>query len=154
MCIAKMLQKVRMAIRNYTEDKEDKMFRYFNRDEFACKCGCGMNEIDNSFITLLDNARELSGKPYIITSGYRCENHPLSKQNPTSSHIRGLAADIKCDNSELRAYIVGGLAEVGFNRLGIAGLENGNFIHVDCDDEKPAPRIWCTNLKIIINQKK
>lgn len=120
------------------------MFRYFKRSEFACTCGCGTNKIDNDFIMLLDNAREVSKIPYKINSGYRCKDHPLSKINPTSSHIEGLAADIRCVNSEARAYIVAGLAAVGFSRMGLAGKDKGNFIHVDSGENqgKPSPRIW------------
>tara|TARA_R100001530_G_scaffold116213_1_gene83248 strand:- start:104 stop:493 length:390 start_codon:yes stop_codon:yes gene_type:complete len=118
------------------------VFRYFKRSEFACSCGCETNKIDNDFIDMLDDAREISKIPYIITSGYRCTKHPLSKINPTSSHIMGLAADIRCVNSEARAYIVAGLAQVGFNRIGLAGKDKGKFIHVDCDGGKPSPRIW------------
>ena len=137
-----MLLKVKMVLKNLIKDKEDKMFRYFKKSEFACTCGCGTNKIDDTFITLLDNAREVSKTPYIINSGYRCEKHPLSKINPTSSHIEGLAADIKCVNSEARAYIIAGLAAVGFDRIGLAGKGKGDFIHVDCDGGKPSPRIW------------
>ena len=139
-----MLQKVKMVIKNLTTDKEDKMYRYFKKSEFACTCGCGTNKIDEDFIMLLEDAREVSKTAYFINSGYRCENHPLSKINPTSSHIDGVAADIRCVNSEARAYIVAGLAAVGFSRMGLAGKDKGNFIHVDSGENqgKPSPRIW------------
>jgi uncharacterized protein YcbK (DUF882 family) len=76
--------------------------------------------------------------PFVISSGYRCENHPESKKNPTSSHIKGLAVDIKCTDSKTRAIIMDALGYVGFRRFGIAK----SFIHVDIDNEKSNPVIW------------
>ena len=62
--------------------------KYFRRSEFNCKCGCNTNYIDSDFLEMMDRARRIAGVPFKINSGYRCEKHPLSKKNPTSSHIR------------------------------------------------------------------
>tara|TARA_R100000541_G_C1884262_1_gene82734 strand:- start:876 stop:1232 length:357 start_codon:yes stop_codon:yes gene_type:complete len=114
-------------------------FEYFKIKEFACKCGCKTNNIDLDFIEDLDRARSYSRIKYKITSGYRCRNHPLSIKNPTSSHIKGLAADIQCKDNYDRAVILGGLAEAGFVRI---GLSKDGFIHVDSDQDKAQPVIW------------
>ena len=113
-------------------------FEYFKIKEFACKCGCKTNNIDLDFIEDLDRARSYSRIKYKITSGYRCSKHPLSIKNPTSSHIKGLAADIECKDNYDRAVILGGLAEAGFVRIGLGD----GFIHVDSDQDKVQPVIW------------
>ena len=117
--------------------------KYFKLREFACNC-CGKNKIDRTFVRILSAAREYSKNqdgsdiPFIITSGWRCENHPESIKNPTSSHIKGLAADILVKNSRERAVILGALMEAGFSRFGIGH----NFIHVDIDEDKIQGVIW------------
>ena len=113
---------------------------YFRRSEFNCKCGCNTNLIEDDFMIALDNARRISGVPYRVNSGYRCEKHPLSIKSPTSSHIKGIAADIKFTNGKNLALILGGLGGVGFERFGI-DFEN-KFIHADLDKDKVSPTIW------------
>ena len=125
--------------------------KYFKLREFACNC-CGKNKINRTFVRILSAAREYSKDAdgsdikFIITSGYRCENHPESikyaKKNPgkTSEHTKGLAADILVKNSRERAVVLGALMEAGFTRFGIGH----NFIHTDLADEdgKPQAVIW------------
>jgi uncharacterized protein YcbK (DUF882 family) len=111
---------------------------YFNRDEFKCP-HCDRNKIDEGFITLLDEARSLSGVPFVINSGYRCPIHNMAVGgSPTSSHLKGCAVDIKCEGDEERMKIVNQLIHVGFNRIGVAN----SFIHVDEDDDKNPVRMW------------
>ena len=44
----------------------------------------------------LENVRELLGTPIYVSSGYRClELNNILKSKPTSSHVKGLAADIR-----------------------------------------------------------
>ena len=114
--------------------------KYFKRSEFDCKCGCNTNYINEDFLEMLDRARRISGVPYSINSGYRCDIHPLSVKNPTSSHIKGIAADIKFTNGHNLAMILSGLGGAGFERFGI-DFKN-KFIHADCDDDKTTPCIW------------
>ena len=114
--------------------------KYFKKSEFACKCGCGTNKIDSEFTEMMDKARGISGVPYSINSGYRCESHPLSIKNPTSSHIKGIAADVRFNNGTNLALILSGLGGAGFERFGI-NFEK-KFIHVDSDKDKVSPTIW------------
>ena len=131
--------------------------KYFKLSEFACHCGCGTNKINKTFVKLLSNARKQSinedGKdiPFIVVSGYRCENHPESikykKRNPNSSseHTKGLAVDILVRNSRERAVILGALMSANFTRFGIGREKNGfSFIHTDLAsyDDKPQGVIW------------
>ena len=115
------------------------MYNYFNVDEFKCKCGCEQNKISSDLIHLLDAARKIAGIPFKINSGYRCH-----KQNKdvggsfTSSHLKGLAADIKCTKDKDRFKIEKSLYDVGFKRIGTSKT----FIHVDIDKDKNQYRKW------------
>tara|TARA_R110000765_G_scaffold212005_1_gene317059 strand:- start:1463 stop:1816 length:354 start_codon:yes stop_codon:yes gene_type:complete len=112
--------------------------KYFKRGEFTCRCGCGETVVSSELLSLLDNARGFAKIPFVVNSGYRCAKHPESINNPKSSHIKGLAVDIKCTDSHSRAIIIDALGYVGFKRFGIAD----SFIHTDIDNEKPNPAIW------------
>ena len=113
--------------------------KHFKRSEFTCKCGCGETVISDELLQSLDKAREFAKIPFVISSGYRCKNHPESKKNPTSSHIKGLAVDIKCEGSNTRAIMMDALVFADFERFGL----HESFIHVDIDVyDKPSPVIW------------
>ena len=112
--------------------------RYFSLSEFACP-DCGRADMDSDFLEMLDRARDISGIPFIITSGFRCPRHNEKVGGrPNSAHLRGLAADIKVADNRQRFIIVDALIKVEFKRLGIAK----DFIHVDHDMTKPYPRVW------------
>lgn len=115
------------------------MYKYFKLEEFACKCGCGDNEMKHSTLRKLDLARELSGIPFVITSGYRCKAHNERVGGKSqSAHTRGYAADIKASDSRSRYLIVDSLLAAGFSRIGIAKT----FIHVDDDPSLPDLVMW------------
>jgi hypothetical protein len=54
-------------------------WKNFKLDEFKCK-HCGENEIEYELIDKLQLLREDLGFPFIISSGYRCEHHPIEKK--------------------------------------------------------------------------
>ena len=105
------------------------MSKYFKRIQ---------KNMDLEFLAKLDEARECAGIPFPISSAYRSPDHPLSIKNPTSSHIKGLAVDIKANDSLARFKIIEALVDVGFNRIGIGET----FIHVDMDKDKMQNVIW------------
>ena len=133
------------------------MKQYFRRVkgvaiEFNCPC-CGKNEMNESFLGTLTDAREYCRTPFMINSVYRCEKHnkkvggkvgDKAKGIPASTHTVGAAADIHCTESRQRALIICGLLEAGFSRIGIAKT----FIHVDMadrlegDDKKAEAVFW------------
>ena len=94
--------------------------------------------MDEHFLETLDEARGVAGIPFTINSAYRSPEHPLSIKNPSSSHIKGLAVDIKIRSSRERFIILDALIAVGFTRIGIADT----FIHVDLDLDKSQGVIW------------
>ena len=118
-----------------------RLTRNFTDDEFECLC-CGyfLDSLPfRAFLVKLQNARDVACIPFVITSGYRCPEHNKAVRGKRdSSHLRGLAADIRVQTSSDRFIIVEGLMKAGFERIGI-GRE---FIHVDMDISKPQRLIW------------
>jgi len=119
--------------------------KYFKRSEFDCKCGCGETIVNDELLQLLDDAREFAKIPFVITSGYRCQKHhdDLTRRgyhtSKTSAHLKGLAVDIKCEDSNTRAIMMDALVYAEFERYGL----HKSFIHVDIDyNNKPSPVIW------------
>ena len=119
--------------------------KYFTYSEFDSPDVDGSGQMmDKEFLSMLDAAREIYGKPRVITSGFRTENYNEElrkrgyKASGKSSHLKGLAADIGCTNSPDRWDLLDSLMKAGFNRIGIANT----FIHVDIDPDKPPFLIW------------
>lgn len=72
-----------------------KLSKNFDSSEFACKCGCGYDTPDPELIRMLQAARDLYGKPMIISSGCRCIKHNRAVGGAANSaHITGKAAEL------------------------------------------------------------
>ena len=73
----------------------------FSRKEFRCKCGrkkCDAAPLDMRLVGALQALREKVGVPIHINSGVRCilhNRHVGGAQH--STHLRGIGADIRCD---------------------------------------------------------
>ena len=114
---------------------------HFEISEFDSpdKKGSGKN-MDKTLLSMLDEAREIAQTPFTINSGYRTKkrNKKVGGVN-TSSHLKGLAVDIRCVDSRSRFLILNALKQVGlFHRIGISET----FIHVDIDTDKSKDVIW------------
>ena len=108
---------------------------HFSDIETSCRCGCGMN-ITRTLLSRLNEAREIAGVPFVITSGARCVAHNRKVGGtPNSAHIRGLAVDIACPSSQARFAILNGLFQAGFKRIGYNQAKN--FFHADIDESLP-----------------
>jgi uncharacterized protein YcbK (DUF882 family) len=69
--------------------------RFFQRSEFACRCGCGYDTVDAELLKRLTIIRQRFG-PVTINSGCRCATHNEREGgSPKSQHLLGRAADIK-----------------------------------------------------------
>ena len=115
-------------------------FKYFTYGEFDSPDlkGSGKN-VSDELINMLDIVRKKYGKSVVINSGYRTHEHNKSVGGTSeSSHIKGLAADIACNNSTDRFKLEGVLREVGFKRIGMGST----FIHVDIDKDKSQNVLW------------
>jgi len=112
--------------------EEQMALKYFKLSEFDDAPGTGKN-MKKEFLTKLDKARAIANVPFKITSGYRSkETNKRVGGVSTSSHLKGLAADISCKDSSTRQKIVNALIQTGFTRIGIADT----FIHCDTDKDK------------------
>ncbi|MCP4900216.1 MAG: peptidase M15 [bacterium] len=76
----------------------------------------------------LDWAREQSGVPFTITSGYR--------PGDPKAHGKGLAVDIRCSQSMPRFRMIQALQNVGFRRIGVYNLH----VHADVAEEPDFPQ--------------
>ena len=111
--------------------------KYFNRNEFHCKCGkCGgfPVEPDEKLVKLLDQIRGHFGSPVTITSGVRCKTHNTNVGGASSSqHLKGTAADIKVKGKtpkEVATY-----CETLLPKSGGIGLYS-TWVHVDVRPNK------------------
>lgn len=116
------------------------MLKYFNYSEFDSPDVQGSGQMmDRDFLDLLDIARNRFEKPMHINSGFRTPAHNESVGGTEkSSHLKGLAADIACNNSVDRFYLIDIFLDLGVNRIGIADT----FIHIDVDPDKSPNVIW------------
>ena len=106
------------------------MSKYFKEIEY---------NMDADFLAKLDKARELANIPFTINSAYRSpEQNARVGGKPNSSHLRGLAVDIRVNDSSTRYIVLNALISVGFNRIGV----EGSFIHVDDDKSKSDKVVW------------
>jgi zinc D-Ala-D-Ala carboxypeptidase len=114
-------------------------WKFFKRSDFACKCGCGTNGIQDTLIDRIDEARDKSGIVFRVTSGYRCPKHNKEVGGkPDSAHLKGLAVDISIPDGFSRYSALLGALQAGFTRIGIGK----NFIHLDIDGDKVQDNIW------------
>ncbi|MBF0556568.1 MAG: peptidase M15, partial [Nitrospirae bacterium] len=65
--------------------------KYFKQDDFACPCGCGLNNISQDLVDQLDELRESANFPLVIISGTRCAEYNETVGGVAdSAHIEGL----------------------------------------------------------------
>lgn len=121
-----------------------KLQRNFTAKEFACKCGlpnCTDKTGENIDPVLVDKlqllrdeyVRMYGHRSFIITSGIRCQYHPIeaAKSTKTGTHLNRIAVDIACTSSAERFRIL----ELAF-KLGFQGIAySKTFIHLDIREE-------------------
>ena len=118
--------------------------KYFKPAEWQCRCGCGLDAIDMNLIRALDFIRERFGRPIIITSGCRCENHNKAvRGQPRSAHLIGPdglchAVDIACCAPSTRSKLLFLARGFGITRFGIGST----FLHFDNAPYLPQNVIW------------
>jgi len=112
---------------------------HFDREEFACRCGCGFGldpyDVDLELVAALEMLRELVGVPIHINSGCRCKSHNRRVGGAKNSrHMVGDAADIHCKG--VLPFRLASLAKKvpAFNDGGIGIYEH--WVHVDTRDGK------------------
>ena len=105
--------------------------KHFTPEEFDCKCGnCdrGFIDMDAELLTMLDKARGLAGRRFVINSGMRCKTHNRAvKGAKNSPHKIGHAVDIAVEDDYHRFEIVASLIAQGMPRL----ILYPSWIHAD-----------------------
>jgi zinc D-Ala-D-Ala carboxypeptidase len=119
---------------------EKEKVRYFNYSEFDSPDVQGSGQLmDKELLDMLDDVRDKFDKPIHINSGFRTPAHNEAVGGAeNSSHLKGLAVDIACDNSIDRFDLINCLLDVGFSRIGVAKT----FIHADIDPDKSNGVMW------------
>lgn len=114
--------------------------KYFNINEFKCKCGtCEMpaNMPPQSLIDILESIREHFNKPLIINSGHRCATHNKKIGGATKSrHIIGDAVDFIIKDVPTKQVMKYVIEKYDSEPYGIAVMINANneykgFVHLD-----------------------
>lgn len=101
--------------------------KYFTKDE--------VEGLQPKLVQMLEQARSIAGIPFVINSGYRTAKHNEDVGGvPDSSHIKGLAVDIRARNSNEHFLITKGLLQAGFTRI---SKKYKTHIHCDIDETKP-----------------
>jgi len=118
-------------------DLKDKEFFEF-REQFSCKCGCGLNNVQDDFLNKLFFAQNISGVKFLITSGCRCQKHNLEVGgSPDSASLLGVHADIAFIDTFNCFLIFKALIGAGFERIRLYP----RHIHVDQHPRFPVPSI-------------
>lgn len=107
---------------------------YFDRSEFACKCGkCGgfPKEPQEKLIKVADRTRKHFGKPATVSSGVRCTTHNANVGGVSNSrHLSGKAMDFSIQGvggNTLLAYVQK-QPEIRY-----AYVIEGNWVHMDIE---------------------
>lgn len=102
---------------------------HFKRSEFACRCGCGFDEIEQDLVDVVEDVRCHFDASTFIDSGCRCEKHNQAVGGkPKSQHRLGKAADIKVKGvapKEVADYLESKYP----NKFGIGRYKT--FTHID-----------------------
>ena len=106
----------------------------FKEHEWNCKhCGKA-HEMQSHVMQAVQDLREAIGAPLVLTSAWRCKDHPSeAKKKSPGQHNKGTAVDIAVSSGAM-AYklIVMGL------ELGATGFAYGDgFVHLDWRESTP-----------------
>ena len=111
----------------------------FERYDFDCNCGCGLNNIRNVFLWKLQLTRTEAQFPFKINSGCRCKKHNKKEGGTfTSDHLTGEGADIAVSGSWQRLKLVEAAIRSGFIRIGVAKT----FIHLGDNTRQNPAGLW------------
>jgi uncharacterized protein YcbK (DUF882 family) len=107
--------------------------QYFNRGEFACKCGCGYDTVDALTLEALEAIRNHFKSPVTITSACRCVSHNKAVGGASKSqHLQGRACDIQVK------HVAPAEVQVYAESLGISVGSYNTFTHIDTRSNGPA----------------
>lgn len=109
--------------------------KHFKKNEFTCKCGCGMNNISIELVKVLEEIRNHFGQPCTVTSGCRCATHNKRVGGVQGSrHVSGKASDIYVKGISASTLLAYTKSLVNQGKLRYTYTNNSNMngvVHVD-----------------------
>lgn len=136
-------------IYQYAKGSSGDLSPNFRKSEFACKCDrCKTVTVDTELVDILQRIRDHFRKPVNINSGYRCKEHNAEVGgDPNSSHMQGMAADIRVAGIAPRE--VAKFAEsIGVKRIGLYEGDEGEFVHIGSGVTK---RFWLGREAVLVD---
>lgn len=119
-------------------------YKYFTKKELRCS-HCNQHGMNEEFMSKVELLREQLDFPFIVTSGYRCEDHPIEARKTSSgAHTTGRALDLSVYGQDAHRLLSGALT-AGFTGIGINQKGGSRFIHIDdieSTSERPRPWVW------------
>jgi len=101
--------------------------------------------MNDTFMTKIESLREGLNFPFVVTSGYRCENHPIeARKSSPGAHTTGRALDLLVSGENAYRLLSGAL-RAGFTGVGVNQKGDSRFIHIDdieSAQERPRPWVW------------
>ena len=123
--------------------------QFFTRKELACR-GTEECEMNDEFMSKLEQLRIKFNEPMIITSGYRHPAHNMVIGGArNSAHIQGRAVDVLVMGRPALRLVRLAL-ECGMTGIGVAqrGPDSKRFIHIgDLENSQENPRPWIWSYK-------
>lgn len=102
---------------------------HFKRAEFACRCGCGADDISPYLVACLEDVRKALARAIIVTSGVRCKDHNAAVGGVANSqHLHGEAADITANG--ITARQLAKVINMRWPELQTIVYDDKNFVHV------------------------
>ena len=127
---------------------EEYTWENFKYEEFACRCGCGHNEMSVHTINALQRIRDKFPFPIIVSSGYRCKDHPIEAKKLTPGpHNTGFAVDVVCSGTMALLLLSLAINSDEFDGFGVSqrGDMDQRFVHLDqvgATQHRPRPHLW------------
>ena len=97
-------------------------------------------------MSIIEDMREELDFPFVVTSGYRCPDHPIeARKREPGSRSTGLAIDINVFGENAfkltQLAIASGIKRIGWNQK---GEHAKRFVHLDIAESSglPSPTIW------------
>ena len=123
--------------------------QFFTRKELACR-GTEECEMNDEFMSKLEQLRIKFNEPMIITSGYRHPAHNMAIGGARySAHVQGRAVDVLVMGKPALRLVRLALG-CGMTGIGVAqrGAAVKRFIHLDdLEDSQENPRPWIWRYK-------
>ena len=116
----------------------------FSKSEMACRCGCGIFEMDDEFMRMLQELRNQMQRPLRVSSARRCDTHDhevsTAKNKKNGVHTLCQAADVLI-HGEVAMKHFERARLIGFSGISLSqrGDHVSRFVHLDT---KPRKALW------------